>query len=186
MLSKLWTWLRLLYYHNDIVCETTTEHPISIADKPPSFFCDNLLVRNVLYSMFLILCHPLWRITSNSSRNFSVYSLAWNVFFSSAARAKVEKEERRKQKERNWMYYICVKYIFVLTGIHNGFARIILLSFIIQFYTVDTDLPTITGYILFYHKHTILCDRWMEGQGQELIKVVKKKRACVWCIFVHF
>lgn len=43
------------------------------------------------------------------------------------------------------MYYICVKYIFVLTRIHNDFARIILLSFIIQFYTVDTDLPTITG-----------------------------------------
>lgn len=57
------------------------------------------------------------------------------------------------------MYYINVKYIFVLTGIHNEFTKMILLSFIMHFYTVDTYLPTVSGYILFYRKHTILCDK---------------------------
>lgn len=57
------------------------------------------------------------------------------------------------------MYYIYVKYIFVPTEIHNDFTRIILLSFIMQFYIVDTDLPTVNGYILLYHRHTILFDK---------------------------
>lgn len=57
------------------------------------------------------------------------------------------------------MYYMYVKYIFVLTEIHNDVTRIILLSFIMQFYIVDTDFPVVNGYILFHHKHTILCDK---------------------------
>lgn len=57
------------------------------------------------------------------------------------------------------MYYMYVKYIFVLTEIHNDVTRIILLSFIMQFYIVDTDFPVVNRYILFHHKHTILCDK---------------------------
>lgn len=57
------------------------------------------------------------------------------------------------------MCFINVKYIFVLAGIHNAFTRMILLSFVMHFYTVDTDLPTVNGYILSYLKHTILCDK---------------------------
>lgn len=76
LLLKLWPWLGSLYYHNDIVYEAIIEHPTPIADKPPSFFCDTLLVRNVLNYMILFFFHPLWCITSNSSGKHNVYSWA--------------------------------------------------------------------------------------------------------------
>lgn len=76
LLLKLWTSLGSLYYCNDTAYETILEHPTPTADKPPSFFYDNLLVRNMLNCMFLFLFHPLWCSMSNSCGNYNVYSWA--------------------------------------------------------------------------------------------------------------
>lgn len=58
-----------------------------------------------------------------------------------------------------------------------------MLSFIKHFYTVDTDLATVNGYILFLHKHTILSDQINGEAGRRLNRSCEnEKSVCV----IHF
>lgn len=63
-----------------------------------------------------------------------------------------------------------IKYIFFfLPGIRNTFTKIISLSLIKHFCTVDTYLTTVNGYILsFLHKCKILSDQINAEAGRRL------------------
>lgn len=82
-----------------------------------------------------------------------------------------------------------IKYIFFLTFLPD-FTRIILLFFIISFikhfYTVDTDLTTVNGYILFLHKHTILSDQINGEAGRRLNQNCKNEKSVCVMYFCSF
>lgn len=91
---------------------------------------------------------------------------------------RVRKEESKRGE---------IKYIFFLAGIHNGFTRIIFLSYIKHFYIADTNLTTVNRYNLFLRKHTILSGQINGEAGTRLNQNCKnEKSVCVmhFCSFL--